>query len=155
MEFYKRKYLDFSASGYDGPAPFPVLGNTTQESRDMSSNHAEEALMSYFGRVGYDYMGKYLLAFTFREDGYSRLLNKRWGFFPGVSAEAGLFRRRTSGKTLPDWVLSIMPNCADRMAATLSSTVIASAITLSVVHMALTSMMVKKVTASLHFPIPT
>ncbi|WP_290379246.1 SusC/RagA family TonB-linked outer membrane protein [Paramuribaculum intestinale] len=86
MEFYKRKYLDFSASGYDGPAPFPVLGNTTQESRDMSSNHAEEALMSYFGRVGYDYMGKYLLAFTFREDGYSRLLNKRWGFFPGVSA---------------------------------------------------------------------
>ena len=57
----------------------------------MSSNHAEEALMSYFGRVGYDYMGKYLFAFTFREDGYSRLLNKRWGFFPGVSARLGCF----------------------------------------------------------------
>ena len=86
MEYYKRRYLDFSASGYGAPAPFPVLGLTTQDSRDMSSNHAEEALLSYFGRAEYIYDNRYIIAATFREDGYSRLLNKRWGFFPGVSA---------------------------------------------------------------------
>ncbi|MBD5346773.1 MAG: SusC/RagA family TonB-linked outer membrane protein [Bacteroides sp.] len=90
MEYYKRKYLSFSASGSGGPAPFPVLGNTANTpenlTRDMSSSHAEEALLSYFGRAEYIYDSRYIIAATFREDGYSRLLNKRWGFFPGVSA---------------------------------------------------------------------
>jgi TonB-linked SusC/RagA family outer membrane protein len=43
--------------------------------------------MSYFGRVNYDYKGKYLLEGTFRRDGSSRFgANSRWGNFPAVSA---------------------------------------------------------------------
>ncbi len=90
MEFYKRRYLSFSASGSGAEAPFPVLQNTVNTaenlSRDISSSDAEEALLSYFGRAEYVYDNRYILAATFREDGYSRLVNKRWGFFPGVSA---------------------------------------------------------------------
>lgn len=90
-EFYKRRYRGFSASGYGAPTGyFPGLGLTQNDaevqSRSTSSFHYEEALMSYFGRVEYDYMDKYLVAATFRRDGYSRLVNNKWGSFPGVSA---------------------------------------------------------------------
>ncbi|MER0441713.1 TonB-dependent receptor [Emticicia sp. W12TSBA100-4] len=40
-----------------------------------------------FGRVSYDYAGKYLLGLTARYDGSSRFgANNLWGFFPGISA---------------------------------------------------------------------
>ena len=40
-----------------------------------------------FGRIGYDYDGKYLLGLTARYDGSSRFgANNQWGFFPGISA---------------------------------------------------------------------
>ena len=41
--------------------------------------------MSGFGRINYNYNMKYLLSFTARYDGISRLKDNRWGFFPGVS----------------------------------------------------------------------
>ncbi len=85
-ELYKRKYYGFSASGSGVPLPYPDLSLTEQDTRDMSSFHYKEALISYFGRLQYIYDDRYILAATFREDGYSRLINNRWGFFPGVSA---------------------------------------------------------------------
>ena len=85
-EFYKRSYIDFSASGNGAPlAGFPDLALTQQASRSIDSQHLKESLLSYFGRVEYNYDEKYLAAATFREDGYSRLVNNRWGFFPGAS----------------------------------------------------------------------
>lgn len=45
------------------------------------------ALMSYFGRLQYDFQEKYLLNITFRGDGSSKFApDKRWGYFPSVSA---------------------------------------------------------------------
>lgn len=90
-ELYKRRYRDFSASGYGAPTgDFADLGLTQNDaevqSRSINSTHNKEALLSYFGRVEYDYKNKYLLAATFRRDGYSRLVNNKWGNFPGVSA---------------------------------------------------------------------
>ena len=42
---------------------------------------------AFVGRVGYDYKGKYIVDFSFREDGSSSFPDgKRWGFFPAVSA---------------------------------------------------------------------
>lgn len=42
---------------------------------------------AFIGRVSYDYASKYLIDFAFREDGSSSFpKNKRWGFFPSVSA---------------------------------------------------------------------
>lgn len=50
-------------------------------------NPAEWALQSVFGRVNYDYKGKYLLEANIRYDGTSRVSPEyRWGLFPSVSA---------------------------------------------------------------------
>ena len=86
MEYFDGVTKGFQASGYGSPTEFQDLELTTVDSRKMDSWHEQQRILSYFGRVEYDYMDKYLLAATFREDGYSRLVNNRWGFFPGVSA---------------------------------------------------------------------
>ncbi len=95
VEYYKRQYKGFSAAGSGAVTDdFMDLGYTfsgTQNpykasTRTIDSWHQNEDILSYFGRVEYDYMDKYLVAATFREDGYSRLQNNRWGFFPGASA---------------------------------------------------------------------
>src|SRR5690606_279124 len=45
-----------------------------------------ERIMSGFGRLNYDFDGKYLASFTVRRDGYSRLLgDNQYGTFPAVS----------------------------------------------------------------------
>ena len=51
------------------------------------SGPSEWALRSFFGRVNYDYKGKYLLEANLRHDGTSKVSPEyRWGTFPSVSA---------------------------------------------------------------------
>ncbi len=53
----------------------------------ISGSGTDDALQSFFGRVNYDYKGKYLLEASARYDGSSRFAkNNRWGFFPSFSA---------------------------------------------------------------------
>ena len=50
------------------------------------TNAEEWAMMSYLGRLSYNYDSKYLLTANFRADGSSKLApGKRWGYFPSVS----------------------------------------------------------------------
>lgn len=59
-------------------------GTQNQESDGLED---QTASLSYIGRFNYDYLGKYLLEFAFRENGsYAYSPDKRWGFFPVVSA---------------------------------------------------------------------
>ncbi len=47
----------------------------------------DDRLLSFFGRVGYDYLGRYLVTATFRADGSSKFApGNQWGFFPSVAA---------------------------------------------------------------------
>ncbi len=47
----------------------------------------DEALLSFFGRLNYDILGKYLIVATFRADGSSKFAKgNRWGYFPSFSA---------------------------------------------------------------------
>lgn len=47
----------------------------------------DDKLLSFFGRLSYDYEGKYLVNATFRADGSSKFAQEnRWGYFPSVSA---------------------------------------------------------------------
>ena len=47
----------------------------------------EWALLSYIGRLNYNFKGKYLLSAAIRRDGSSRFgKNNRWGNFPSISA---------------------------------------------------------------------
>ena len=49
----------------------------------VSSTKAENILISFFGRLNYSYLDKYLFTFTVRDDGSSRFgADYRWGLFP-------------------------------------------------------------------------
>ena len=53
----------------------------------VTGGQSEYALMGFFGRVNYDYKGRYLLEASGRYDGSSRFAaGNRWGFFPSASA---------------------------------------------------------------------
>lgn len=52
----------------------------------VGSSASKSSLGSYFGRVNYSYLGRYLLTATFRADGESNFdPDNRWGYFPSVS----------------------------------------------------------------------
>src|SRR5690606_41880856 len=47
----------------------------------------DDNLLSFFGRLVYDYKEKYLLTATYRADGSSKFAKaNRWGYFPSVAA---------------------------------------------------------------------
>lgn len=53
----------------------------------IDGSQSEYALLGFFGRVNYDYKGRYLLEISGRYDGSSRFASgHRWGFFPSASA---------------------------------------------------------------------
>lgn len=61
--------------------------STASGTVDGSDNYSEFATRGYFGRINYDFAGKYLLEANGRYDGSSRFPEgHRWGFFPSVSA---------------------------------------------------------------------
>lgn len=52
----------------------------------VTSNRSETQLLSYVGRVNYDYDGKYLISASIRRDGSSLFApGKQWGNFPSAS----------------------------------------------------------------------
>jgi TonB-dependent starch-binding outer membrane protein SusC len=71
------------ALGYDN------IGLATNIARNfLGSNRSPNAIkISQFFRANYSFKSKYFLTFTARNDGSSNFAaNKKWGFFPGVSA---------------------------------------------------------------------
>jgi len=53
----------------------------------FTNGHGKRAFAGFFGRINYDYKGKYLLEFNERYDGSSYFpLNDRWALFPSASA---------------------------------------------------------------------
>lgn len=56
------------------------------QNQTSSSNEINYALISYVGRINYDYDQKYLFSASIRRDGGSRFgPNNKWGTFPSVS----------------------------------------------------------------------
>ncbi|RAJ77469.1 TonB-linked SusC/RagA family outer membrane protein [Chitinophaga dinghuensis] len=52
----------------------------------IASGYEESKLLSFTGRLNYNYKGKYLLSFTGRSDGSSKLSpGNKWAFFPSVA----------------------------------------------------------------------
>ncbi|MEC9108695.1 MAG: SusC/RagA family TonB-linked outer membrane protein, partial [Bacteroidota bacterium] len=74
-------YQAFEFDNYSYDSEAQEDGND-YEFIDKSKN----VLLSYFGRVNYDYKGKYLLTATLRADASSKLNpDDRWGYFPSVA----------------------------------------------------------------------
>ncbi|MBQ7709304.1 MAG: TonB-dependent receptor [Bacteroidales bacterium] len=66
---------------------YPYLNVGPEDYQFNSGDGSEYASNSFFGRVMYDYAGKYLIQANIRHDGSSRFAKAyRWGTFPSVSA---------------------------------------------------------------------
>ena len=90
FEYYDAYNKGFSASG-SGAATDDFMDlsytSTDKGKRSIDSWHSRQRIMSFFGRVNYDFQSKYLVSFVMRKDGYSKLVDdNRWGVFPGISA---------------------------------------------------------------------
>jgi TonB-linked SusC/RagA family outer membrane protein len=83
-EGYGLQAVDFFTDAFS----FHNIGIASNDVQDiMNSWHNESTKISQFFRVNYSFQEKYLLSVVGRRDGSSRFAkNKKWGFFPGVSA---------------------------------------------------------------------
>lgn len=54
--------------------------------RGGSNDYSKWGLLSWVGRVMYNYDNRYMLTGTFRADGSSRFSKKKWGYFPSIAA---------------------------------------------------------------------
>ncbi|MFT3946418.1 MAG: SusC/RagA family TonB-linked outer membrane protein [Agriterribacter sp.] len=100
FEYYDAYARGVGASGSQAPTDdFAdlqyTLNNATTQTRSTDSYHYRERIMSGFGRVLYDWDGKYLASFTVRRDGVSRLTgNNQYGTFPAASVGWLLHREK-------------------------------------------------------------
>jgi len=89
-EQYESNYNYFSYYDYGFPlVPIDQYFATSSnpDYRSVSGNERQDGRLSYVGRVDYRYADKYLITIAAREDGSIAFApNKRWGFFPSVSA---------------------------------------------------------------------
>ena len=91
LEYSYRKNL--STIGYnlltDELNDFDLVGLNGDGIKEFmaSGGQSEYALLGFFGRINYDYKGRYLLEVSGRYDGTSRFAKgSRWGLFPSASA---------------------------------------------------------------------
>jgi TonB-linked SusC/RagA family outer membrane protein len=87
-EAYRYKLESFSASKTGFPFGGLIELNNAATNESTTGSTIDETLLSYLGRLQYNYKEKYFAEFTARRDGSSRFAaNNRFGFFPagGVS----------------------------------------------------------------------
>ena len=92
-EYVKTTESTLTTINYDFPSSvtadqawqMTTLGTSLNQINDYYN--PDDKLLSFFGRVNYDYMSKYLLSATFRADASSKFSKEnRWGYFPSVAA---------------------------------------------------------------------
>ena len=113
FEFWDKNTYGFSAYGQGADSDdFISLGyfDKTEQKNitkiNMNSTHTRERSMSFFGNIMYDWKGRYLLSFSARYDGYSKLVNNKWGFFPGISAAWNIHKENFM-RGSEDWLSSL------------------------------------------------
>nr|WP_199078046.1 TonB-dependent receptor [Pedobacter sp. ASV19] len=78
LQGYRKNFADESLQELNA-------GGSDLQNANGTSN--QWAIMSYFGRLNYDYKGRYLLEANLRYDGSSKFYGKnKWGAFPSFSA---------------------------------------------------------------------
>jgi|WetSurMetagenome_2_1015567.scaffolds.fasta_scaffold00002_69 TonB-dependent starch-binding outer membrane protein SusC len=83
-------YGDKFPVSFDADRAFGIMSEYYHDPASPGSNHSLSSnvgtpsrLLSYFGRINYSMLNRYLLTVTFRTDGSSRFSpSNRWGYFP-------------------------------------------------------------------------
>lgn len=98
MSFQEQTY-DYVYGGLDADGEDALLQNapgfyylnyaSSSAIKSVEGEKTRSAKMSYFGRVGYDYKGRYMIQASLRADAADLSIlpaSNRWGYFPAVSA---------------------------------------------------------------------
>lgn len=88
-EFWKRDGYNLGVTTYDFSIPVAqsIALGSAGPTKDAWDNIPIERRGSYFGRINYNYLGKYLLTMNFRADASDRFVgDNRWGYFPSINA---------------------------------------------------------------------
>jgi hypothetical protein len=86
-----------------------LQNNAVQMSSDVDdttygSNRWQRNKLSFFGRVNYTYLDRYIVGATLRHDGSSAFAeNHKWGWFPGISA-AWIISSEKFMKSTSNWL---------------------------------------------------
>lgn len=87
---YKSSSVTSTIQGFPDFFSFDDSVNLSSQGTPFSVNNyvnPEDKLLSFFGRLNYDYKDKYLFTATYRADGSSKFLDdNRWGYFPAAAA---------------------------------------------------------------------
>lgn len=80
--YYESSYIN--ATGF--PNDLVQTINNASEIQGWDENRQESSLLSYLGRLTYNYDSRYLVTASLRRDGSSRFgANNKWGYFPSAS----------------------------------------------------------------------
>lgn len=86
QSYQKEEYnaVNIDASGFSDDSITNIAGGSSFK---VTPNQYSWAMSSYFSRLNYNFMNRYMLNASVRWDGSSRFgSNSKWGFFPAVSA---------------------------------------------------------------------
>ena len=91
--FIHQKGYYFSDFPDNGIEPRYQLGQAKGEDNTQYSNATKNELQSFFGRINYDYAGKYLITGTLRSDGSTKFgENNRYATFPSIALGWNIFK---------------------------------------------------------------
>ena len=89
-EAYTLKHFEMKVSGTNAPTDdIPTVNASTTFAAGSNNNYTiktQNSILSYFGRLNYDFDQRFLLTLVLRSDGVSSLAaDNRRGYFPGMS----------------------------------------------------------------------
>ncbi|RSK41904.1 SusC/RagA family TonB-linked outer membrane protein [Mangrovimonas spongiae] len=83
---YSYQSFEYDNYSYDSEAEERDIRNPDTDIDFEFIDKSKNVLLSYFGRLNYDYKGKYLLTASLRADASSKLNpDDRWGYFPSAA----------------------------------------------------------------------
>ncbi|RZJ53080.1 MAG: TonB-dependent receptor [Flavobacterium sp.] len=87
---YERNDLNTVIQGFGKFYDFEQAKKLTTQGTPQSVDNnylPDDKLLSFFGRINYEFKGRYLFTATYRADGSSKFLgDNRWGYFPAAAA---------------------------------------------------------------------
>ena len=85
FEAQKNKYTARNISGSNlSPEDVGWWNIAVAGTKNPGLGYSEWSMASFLGRVLYNYRDRYLATVSFRADGSSHFINKKWGYFPSV-----------------------------------------------------------------------
>lgn len=83
---YDKQFTSYQRDTHFANDLLTVINNKYSTVNSSSTSELDRGLISYFGRLSYNYNEKYLVTASLRRDGSSKFgANNKWGYFPAFS----------------------------------------------------------------------